>query len=599
MATGPPLPDKPLTPEHARQLDILLATLSTDEALWISGYLAGFARHDRPAESTVAISNAIPLHILYGSETGHAEALAQHAEELAQAGGMAVRRIDLADFRPQEIREVRQLLIFISTHGDGDPPLTATDFCEFLQSRKAPRLDGLKYAVLGLGDSSYAQFCQTGKTLDQRLEALGAQRIYARADCDVDFEVPAAAWTAGALAAFANEAPTGKAMPVLSAGVATTVQPVDEKHPFAATVLENLILNGRGSAKETRHIELSLAGSGLNWVPGDSLGVLPENDPVLIAELIDRLWLEANEPVPGSTSFGTLPLAEAMSKYYEITTLTPGFIARYAEAASAKKLLALATPGEEAELRRYMADRQIIDVISEFPMRGVSGKDFIAMLRPLQPRLYSLASSPAAFPDEVHLTVAVVRYTSHGRPRSGVASGSFAERCKIDDTVSVHVSSNKNFRLPADPATPIIMIGPGTGVAPFRAFLQEREATGAPGRNWLFFGEQHFRTDFLYQTEWQRLLKSARLTRMDIAFSRDQEEKIYVQHRLLEHSHDIYAWLEEGASLYVCGDASHMAPDVHAALLGIIAKEGQQSQEQAKAYLHRLQQEKRYQRDVY
>jgi sulfite reductase (NADPH) flavoprotein alpha-component len=604
MTARPFLPGTPLTPEHAKQLDALIGTLSPEEALWISGYLASFARHGAQAAGRAA-KKAVPspLLILYGSETGHSAALGRRAEEKARARGLAVRLMDMADFRPQEIHDLRHLLVLTSTHGDGDPPTAAVDFCDFILSRRAPRLEALKFAVLGLGDSSYEQFCRTGKELDRRLEALGARRIHARADLDVDYEAPAEAWLDAVLDAFGREIqeagrPAIAPLPMPEGAPAEAQSPLYGPHRhFPAAVLENLILNGRRSDKETRHIELSLAGSGLTWEPGDSLGVMPENDPALVEEILSVLQLKAEHPVPGSE--GEDSLARALARTYEITTLTPGFITLYGEAAGAQPLRALAAPEGKAELRRYMAGRQIIDVVTEFPCRGLDGKAFVAMLRRLQPRLYSLASSAAAYPEEAHLTVAVVRYRSQGRERRGVASAYLAGRTGSEDTVPVHVSSNRNFRLPADDSVPVIMVGAGTGVAPYRAFLQEREARGGPGRNWLFFGDRRFRTDFLYQTEWQRFLKDGRLTRMDVAFSRDQEEKIYVQHRLQEKGKDVYAWLEEGACLYVCGDAGQMAPDVHRALAALIAREGEMGKEAAVEYLKRLQKEKRYQRDVY
>lgn len=586
----------PLTPEHAGQLDALVATLSPEEALWISGYLASFAKHAaRPLPGT----GRPLLLILYGSETGHAAGLARQAEEKAAARNLAVRNLDMADFRPQELQGIRQLMVLASTHGDGDPPQAAADFYDFVRSRKAPRLEGTKFAVLGLGDSSYERFCQTGKDLDQRLEALGAERIHRRADCDVDYEGPAEAWLDAVLEAFARETPAAEAAAARPApAVVAESRQYGVNRPFPAAVLENHLLNGRGSDKETRHIELSLAGSGFAWEPGDSLGVMAENDPALVQELLALLHLKPEEPVPGGEA--DMPLAEGLARRYEITTLTPGFIAQYGEAAGAEALRALAAPGRQADLRRYMAGRQVIDVVSEFPAGGLGAQAFAAMLRPLQPRLYSLASSPAAYPDEAHLTVALVRYHSHRRQRRGVTSGYLAGRPASDDSrIPVHVSPNRLFRLPQDGSVPIIMVGAGTGVAPFRAFLQDREARGAPGHNWLFFGERRFRTDFLYQTEWQRLHRDGRLTRMDVAFSRDQEDKIYVQHRLLERGRDIYAWLEEGARFYVCGDASHMAPDVHGALVAIVAREGGMSPERAEEYLKRLQKDKRYLRDVY
>lgn len=600
----------PLTSEHARQLDGLLETLSPEEAIWISGYLAGFVRRVQPANAAPAAPAAggAPITIVYGSETGHAAALAERAGELARQKGLTATVVDTADFRPQDLKGVKRLVVVTSTHGEGSPPDTAADFYEFLHGRKAPRLEGVKFAVLGLGDSTYEHFCQTGKDIDKRLQELGAERVHARADCDVDYEDQANAWIEAVVGFFSKE--DGPSAPKLSvvqgtgAGAVPSASPHpqaavvhDAKNPFPATILESIVLNGRGSDKETRHIELSLEGSGLTYEPGDSLGVVPQNDPDMVEALIEALKLDGEERVPAGAA--EVPLREALARHYEITALTPRFLELYGNAAEAGKLRALTAAETRSELMAYLAGRQVIDVVTEFPVEGLGGKALTEMLRRLQPRLYSLASSPAAYPDEAHLTVSVVRYDSHGRHRKGVASTYLAERRDLDETVPVYVERNKNFRLPADGSTPIIMVGAGTGVAPFRAFLQHRQETGAAGRNWLIFGERRFRTDFLYQLEWQRFLKDGVLSRMDVAFSRDQEKKVYVQHRVLEKGRDIYAWFEEGAHLYVCGDANGMAPDLHAALVDVFQREGGMSREQAEDRLKALQREKRYQRDVY
>lgn len=587
----------PLSPDHARQLEDLLATLSRDEALYISGYLAGFARQ-RPAAGPVAGPAQERLVILYGSETGHAAGLARSMAERAQSLGLAAQAIDMADFRPQELKTARQLVVITSTHGEGDPPDPAKPFFDFLLGRKAPRLDGTAFAVLGLGDLSYEHFCQAAKTVDQRLEELGARRIHQRVDCDVDYQPGAIAWIDAALSAFAAvPAKSGQALTPMASVAGPLAAPVAaSRGPFLAPVLDTLVLNGRGSDKATRHVELSLAGSGLSYLPGDSLAIAADNDAALVAELMEALDLSAESPV--ATPSGEMGLSAALTRHYEITTLTPRFLAPYAEAAQAERLHTLLRAENRSELTTYCAGRQIIDVVREFPVHGLAATSFVAMLRPLMPRLYSLASSLAANPDEAHLTVAMVRYESRGRTRRGVASA-FVDGRGLDDAVPVTVEANPNFRLPADGDRPIIMIGAGTGVAPFRAFLQDREAAGAPGPAWLFFGDRRFRTDFLYQTEWQRLLKDGRLTRMDVAFSRDQEEKVYVQHRLREQAKDLVGWLADGAHLYVCGDANRMAPDVHAALVDCLAEEGGLGRGGAEEELKRLQREKRYQRDIY
>jgi sulfite reductase (NADPH) flavoprotein alpha-component len=598
----------PLTPEHAQQLEALLAALSPDEVLWVSGYLAGMTRQLRQGIALHATVTPVapPLTILYGSQTGHAAEMAKHMAKLAQQNGLAVHVVDMAVFRPPELKQVRQLAVLVSTYGDGKPPDLAANFYEFLHSRKAPKLKGVKFAVLGLGDSTYVNFCQTGKDFDVRLEALGAERIHERAVCDLDYKAEAGAWIQSVLGRFAQEIKgTGESSPThasaADASAALTTEAdaefSDSMHPCPARILDSIVLNGRGSDKETRHIELSLESSGLVYEPGDSLGVVVENDPVVVSELIEALRLKREEPVPDGTR--DVSLETALARHYEITMVTPRFVECYAGFAEAAALRSLVQPENRSDLFAYLYGRHIIDVVQEFPAGGLDGKSLVAMLRKLQPRLYSVASSLAAYPGEAHLTVAVVRYESHGRMHKGVASAYFAERRSIDDTVLVYRECNENFRLPANGAAPIIMVGAGTGIAPFRAFLQEREVAGSSGRSWLFFGDRHFRTDFLYQTEWQQLVKDGKLSRMDVAFSRDQENKIYVQHRMLEHGKEVYAWLEDGATLYVCGDANRMAPDVHEALLAILVKEGRTSREQAEEYVQRLQQEKRYLRDVY
>jgi len=598
----------PLTPEHAHQLEALLAALSPDELLWVSGYLAGMTRQLRPpvaVPAAVAVT-APPLTILYGSQTGHAAELAKHMAKLAQQNGLTARVVDMAVFRPQELKQLRHLAVLVSTYGDGKPPDLAANFYEFLHSRKAPKLEGMKFAVLGLGDSTYVNFCQTGKEFDVRLEALGAERIHERAVCDLDYKAEAGAWIQVMLEKFAQEIKATESSVTSSTSVGDASAALtaeadaafsDSMHPCPALILDSIVLNGRGSDKETRHIELSLESSGLGYEPGDSLGVVVENDPVVVNELIAALRLKPEEPVPDGTRDVSLEMA--LARHYEITTVTPRFVERYAELAEAAALRTLVQPENRSDLFAYLYGRHIIDVVQESPAGGFDGKGLVAMLRKLQPRLYSLASSLAAYPGEAHLTVAVVRFEGHGRLHKGVASAYLAERRSIDDTVLVYRERNENFRLPADGAAPIVMVGAGTGIAPFRAFLQEREAVGSTGRNWLFFGDRHFRTDFLYQIEWQQMLKDGILNRMDVAFSRDQGDKIYVQHRMLERAKEFYAWLEDGATLYVCGDANRMAPDVHEALHTIVVQEGRMRREQADEYVQRLQQEKRYQRDVY
>jgi sulfite reductase (NADPH) flavoprotein alpha-component len=594
--------NSPLTGEQADHLNRLVTVLSPDQLSWVSGYLAGLQSAVAGNESVAAPGSAVEQHrltILYGSETGNAERIAEQAGQLAAARGMQVRVLDMAAYKARELRDERLLMIATATHGEGTPPDAAADFCEFLQSRRAPRLEGAKFSVLALGDSSYEHFCQTGRDLDARLEALGAERLLDRVDCDVDYEEAAERWVAAALDAFASHmdaAPTN--IVAFKGGGERQAAVYDRRNPFQAEVLENMVLNGRGSAKETRHIELSLAGSGLDYVPGDVLCLLPQNRQDVIDELLQELGLSPDESVATAAS-GDTPLVDALRHEYEITIATPAFLGAYAELTQAPPLLELVQSQDRAALMRYLENRHVIDVLREFPQPGLGAQTLLGMLRRLQPREYSIASSHLANPEEVHLTLAVVSYQLNDRQRHGVASAYLSEQAEPGRTVPVYLRQNKNFRLPQDPQAPIVMIGPGTGVAPFRAFLQERELQGGSGRNWLVFGNQHFRTDFLYQTEWQSWLRDGVLDRIDLAFSRDTEHKVYVQDRLREQGAELYRWLEEGAYVYVCGDATHMAPDVHAALQEVVRVHGGHSGEAAEEYVKHLQREKRYQRDVY
>ncbi len=598
----------PLTEEQADQLKRLVQSLSPQQVTWVSGFLAGinWASQGMPqVQAAPASQTGEPSHltILYGSQTGNGETIAGQAYEKAIARGFSAGVRDMGDYKKAQLKKEQNLLLVVSTHGEGDPPDNAEELHEFLHSKKAPELKDLRYSVLALGDTSYEKFCQTGQDFDKRLEVLGAQRVHARVDCDVDYEEAAEGWIEGALDAFAEflQAPQAPVAAVSAQQPAAKPDKVaslyTKKNPFPAAVFENFVLNGRGSAKETRHVELSLEGSGLVFEPGDSLGVMPSNSPELVAELIDTLKLDGDDTV--MTFQGEMTLENALSHAYEITTLTRPFLTKYAERCQSEDLARLLDDDNKKALAAFIHGRDIIDLVRLFPIESIRASEFTGMLRKLPPRLYSIASSYQANPDEAHLTIAAVRYEAYGRPRKGVASTHFAERLGEGDTIPVYVDSNKNFKLPADGQAPVIMIGPGTGVAPFRAFVEERETVGAGGKNWLFFGEQHFTTDFLYQIEWQRWLRDGVLTRMDVAFSRDTEHKVYVQHRMLEKGRDIYAWLQDGAYLYVCGDAERMAHDVHAALIDVVSKEGGVSAQKAAEYVKGLQKDKRYQRDVY
>ncbi|AMA53854.1 assimilatory sulfite reductase (NADPH) flavoprotein subunit [Bacillus inaquosorum] len=598
--------NSPFNQEQAELLNRLLPTLTESQKIWLSGYLSAqsvSAQETAGAPAAASAAAAAPavskeVTVLYGSQTGNAQGLAENAGKQLEQRGFQVTVSSMSDFKPNQLKKVNNLLIVVSTHGEGEPPDNALSFHEFLHGRRAPKLEDLRFSVLALGDSSYEFFCQTGKEFDQRLEELGGQRISPRVDCDLDYDEPAAEWLESVFGGL-SEAGGGSAAPASAASPQTGESSYSRTNPFRAEVLENLNLNGRGSNKETRHVELSLEGSGLTYEPGDSLGVYPENDPELVELLLKEMNWDPEEIVTLNKQGDVRPLKEALISYYEITVLTKPLLEQAAQLTGSNELRELLAPGNEGNVKAYIEGRDLLDLIRDYGPFSVSAQEFVSILRKMPARLYSIASSLSANPDEVHLTIGAVRYDAHGRERKGVCSILCAERLQPGDTLPVYVQHNQNFKLPKDPETPIIMVGPGTGVAPFRSFMQEREETGAEGKAWMFFGDQHFVTDFLYQTEWQNWLKDGVLTKMDVAFSRDTEEKVYVQHRMLEQSAELFEWLQEGAAVYICGDEKHMAHDVHNTLLEIIEKEGNMSREEAEAYLADMQQQKRYQRDVY
>ncbi|MEH7884720.1 assimilatory sulfite reductase (NADPH) flavoprotein subunit [Bacillus sp. JJ1609] len=596
--------NSPFTQEQAELLNKLLPTLSESQKLWLSGYFA--AAQFNIAEGQVNTRAAIAeppagskeVTILYGSQTGNAQSLAKKAGKKLEGNGYQVTVSSMSEFKTNKLKKVQNLLILVSTHGEGDPPDNALSFHEFLHGRRAPKLERLQFSVLSLGDSSYEFFCQTGKEFDSRLEELGGTRLYPRVDCDLDYDEQAVDWLEGILDRL-NEAEGESALGQAAATLQVAESTYSRTNPFKAEVLENINLNGRGSSKETRHLEISLEGSGITYEPGDSLGIYPENDPLLVQQLLEVLPWDPEAKVTVNKQGEVLTLKEAFTTYYEITVLTKPLLEKAVQLSTSLELRDLVAPGNKEKLNSYLDGRDLLDLINDFGAWGNSAQEFVSILRKIPARLYSIASSLAASPDEVHLTIGAVRYEAHERERKGVCSIFCSERINPGDTISVYVQQNENFKIPKDPATPIIMVGPGTGVAPFRAFMQEREETGIEGKSWLFFGDQHFMTDFLYQTEWQRWLKEGVLTKMNVAFSRDQAEKVHVQHRMLENSNELFEWLEEGAAVYICGDEKNMAHDVHNTLVKIIATEGRMTLEQAEAYLADMHQQKRYQRDVY
>lgn len=597
--------NSPFSQEQADLLNQLLPTLTDQQKIWLTGYLsaqAALAGSEAVIEAPSAAASAQPVKkdvtVLYGSQTGNSEGLAKKTAQHLEEKGFQVTLSSMSDFKPNNLKKINNLLIIVSTHGEGDPPDNALSFHEYIHGRRAPKLDHLSFSVLSLGDSSYEFFCQTGKEFDERLKELGGTRLFDRVDCDLDYDEPFSEWLQGVTSSLSE----GEAVssPQEAAGAASqTVSEYSRTNPFYAEVLENINLNGRGSNKETRHLELSLEGSGLVYEPGDSLGIYPTNDPALVDELIKTCGWNPEEVVTVHKNGDTLPLKEALTSHFEITVLTKPLLQKLASLTKSEALHDLLEEGNGEKLKEYIEGRDLLDAARDFgPFEGTAA-DFTSILRKIPARLYSIASSLKANEDEVHLTIGAVRYDAHGRERQGVCSILCAERLQPGDTIPVYIQHNQNFKLPQDPDAPIIMVGPGTGIAPFRSFMQEREEIGANGKSWLFFGDQHFVTDFLYQTEWQKWLKDGVLTKMDVAFSRDSEEKVYVQHQMKKHSKELFEWLEQGAYVYICGDEKHMAHDVHNTLLSIIQEEGAMSKEKAESYLANLQQQKRYQRDVY
>lgn len=613
--------NSPFNESQVELLNRLLPSLTETQQIWLSGYLSAMGRTIGAAQAGAELQAQSNAHenveagvgasqpaasrevtVLFGSQTGNCQRLAGSLSRKLEEQGFQVTLSAMNSFKPNALKKVENLLLLVSTHGEGEPPDNARIFHEFLYSKRAPQLENLRFSVLALGDTSYEFFCQTGKDFDQRLEELGGKRLSPRVDCDLDYDDSVAEWfegVIGALNAHLN-APAIAAKAVQAAEDAESKEPLyTRNNPFRAEVLENLNLNGRGSDRETRHLELSLEGSNIQFEPGDALGVYPENHPELVDAIIQSMGWNPNESVPFNKKGDVGTIREALLRHYEITVLSKPLLEQAAKLSRSNKLSELLKPEHASELKEYIQGRDLLDLVQDFSPWEGSASSFVTILRKLPARLYSIASSYKANPDEVHLTVRAVRYEAHGRERYGVCSVHCAERVQPGDTLPIYIQHNPNFKLPANPDAPIIMIGPGTGVAPFRSFLEERGELGAEGKSWLFYGDRHFVTDFLYQTDWQRMLKDGLLSKLDVAFSRDTEEKVYVQHRILENSREVYEWLQEGAHIYICGDEKHMAHDVHSALITVIQHEGGLSPEEAAAYLDQLQQDQRYQRDVY
>jgi len=589
-----------------QQLGGWARALDSDQLHWASGYLAGLAaaRGAAATASTAGAADSAPtpgVTIWYGSETGNGRGVAERLARDAESRGFAVELASTADIQPRSISRLDLLLLVMSTHGEGDPPEDAEALHKLICSERAPNLEQLRFAVFALGDSSYPDFCQTGRDFDRRLEELGATRLLDRVDVDVDFEPAEDAWREQVLARLDSElqpadaATSAPHLQLIHGAGEAGAKPVDRRNPFDAEVLEVSPLTVAPSTSPVHHVELLAEGRAMTWQPGDSLGIWPRNDGRLVDEIIEVSGIDATGAITRAGE--TLQARHWLERRLELTLLARPFLEAWADLTDSAKLRELITNRDG--LAEWVTTRQVVDVLREFPAR-IDAQTLIGSLRGIAPRLYSIASSPLVTEDEIHLTVKRVGgLNPENRLRAGVASWQLAESVAPGDTLPVYVEANPRFRLPDDPDTPIIMIGPGTGVAPFRAFVQHREATGSTGANWLFFGNRNRRTDFLYQIEWQRFRRQGVLDRLTVAFSRDQAEKLYVQHRLREQGRDVHDWLERGAHVYVCGDGQAMAADVHQALLEVIEAHGGKSTEQAEAYLDEMKQTRRYQKDVY
>ncbi|MBV1911248.1 MAG: assimilatory sulfite reductase (NADPH) flavoprotein subunit [Kangiellaceae bacterium] len=585
------------------------------ELSWLSGYCAGLAkgRDDdfqpqaigiaaENVQNTPAVATTVKVQVLYASQTGNSETIAQSLFSTLGQAGITVELTSLNDFKPKELAKKDILLFAISTHGEGEPPDDALDFFEFLSSKRAPKLDKVQYAVLGLGDSSYEFFCQTGKDLDQALSGLGATPIVARVDCDLDYDRQVEHWIESvrlklAMLKSSQDIASNPGKQVGNDSFAGQSS-YSRKNPFAATVLSNQRITGRDSDKEVHHIELSIEDSGINYQPGDGVGIWAKNSELTVKEVLKLVGVNADTIV--SISEQEISVKQALSERLELSLINKNFIEEYA------KKVAVFESTKSAELLKkvnsdyaaYIANNQLADVIALAPIT-LSAQELVGLLKPIKPRIYSIASSPLATPEEIHLTVKLQTSENDAKTRLGTASRFLIHELDEDQEVMVFIEQNNRFRLP-ESDTDILMVGPGTGIAPFRSFLQHREEQEAAGDSWLFFGNAHFNSEFLYQTEFQKQLKNGVLSNLSVAFSRDQQNKVYVQDKMLENAKEIWLWIDSNkASFYVCGDMNFMAKDVEAALLQIIESQGNKSAEDAKNYLKDLKRNGRYQRDVY
>jgi sulfite reductase (NADPH) flavoprotein alpha-component len=582
------------------------APFSEEQRAWLNGFLAGVFSVAQAAAAADPLP-ALKIAVLYASQSGTAEGLARKVAKELKAKGHVASLASLGGYTPAALAEERYAIFVASTYGEGEAPDAAQPFYQKLCVEQLPRYLDLSYSVLALGDSHYEQFCKFGVDLDNKLCALGAVRLCDRVNCDVDLDEPFARWRQGLCARLESIVASRPSRNTPSTSLAAVELKPSESHcdpaytrdnPFLAPLVEKRPLTREVSSKQTMHLAFSIAGSNLKYEAGDACGLVPQNDHRLVGEIIDALNFSPHAPVQLPKS-GSATLIDALTNHLQITRLTRRMVEAYATIGNCQQLFDLLVPEHQGMLDKYTWDRGLIDLIHDYPGVLHNPADLVAMLPKLSPRLYSISSSPLAHGSEIHTTVAVVRYRSHNRERHGVCSTLLADRTNTGERRPIYIQPNKRFRLPAAPDTPIVMIGPGTGIAPFRAFLHERRALAATGNNWLFFGERSQSSDFLYRDELESMLADGHLTRLDTAFSRDQARKIYVQDRMVAQGAELWNWIDGGASIYVCGDASRMAKDVDAALLRIVEAEGGMNQEAAQEYVHAMKEEHRYHRDVY
>lgn len=570
------------------------APYSDTQRAWLGGFFAGMHSHMLHSAGSVNQADARTLHILYGTQTGNSESLANDAANAAKKHGLQPVVKSMDEVEIGQLPQMQYLLIITSTYGEGAMPDNAEMLWEAANSDTAPRLNNVNYSVLALGDTSYDLFCQAGIDWDNKLADLGAKRLFDRVDCDVDFEAPAENWLSEVIPLMAEGAST-------VAVVDTETQPAksayNRKNPFPAKLRVNRIVTALDSSKETRHYEISIAGSGLSYEAGDALCVIPTNCPDLVAQIVKAIGCTGAEDEPVNGEF--MKLSDALRTHFEIKLPGKELIEEIASRSGDQELNALLLSGDKEKLSDYLWGRDILDLLLQFPGVEFSAAEFLRLLKPLQHRAYSISSSGKRHPDSVHLTVASVRYNAHGRQHKGVCSTYLADLVNEETDVRVFFTPNSHFRVPADDNLPMIMVGPGTGIAPFRAFLQEREFRKAPGKNWLFFGDRNASTDFIYRDEIEAMQANGLVTKLDLAFSRDQAEKIYVQDRMKENGAELYAWLEQGGYFFVCGDAYRMAKDVDQALHDVIREHGKKTLVEAVEYVNQLKKDKRYVRDVY